>query len=314
MTATYGSRTSSRSASASQAGTTRRTSSPTTSVAAPATPPSSARASRWSRSRPATTALIPIMLAMLNRFEPTTTPRPTLFDPAASATIADDSSGASAPAAVRSPSSASGSPRCAPRTSSRRANTAAAARVATSETRNTATATGVDTSGTLAATKARVILLALLLALASPGTAAAAAGPRLLHLRVGNGSRPFAGDRALLTTVSPNGDGFRDGAVVRFRATEAATVELDALATDTADAGVLSRHVVFRTRARVRAGPGALVWTPVRGTPPRTYLLRLTVTDAGGRRRVYGAYGPGGTQNAPVVRVQGVDAGFTRRS
>src|SRR5437764_896385 len=127
-------------------------------------------------------------------------------------------------------------------------------------------------------------------------------------------SATFAGDRTLLTTVSPNGDGFRDRAVVHFRATEAATVELDALATDTAEAGVLSRRVVFRTRARVRAGPGALAWSPTRGTPPRTYLLRLTVTDARGARRVYGAYGPGGTQNAPVVRVQGVDAGFTRRS
>jgi hypothetical protein len=154
------------------------------------------------------------------------------------------------------------------------------------------------------------------LVLGSPGSAVATAtsAPRLLDLRVGDGSRPFAGDRTLLTTVSPNGDGFRDRAVVRFRASAPATVELDALATDTADAGVLSRRVVFRTRARVRAGPGSLVWSPARTTPPRTYLLRLTVTDARGRRRVYGAYGPGAPQDAPVVRVQGVDAGFTRRS
>jgi hypothetical protein len=185
--------------------------------------------------------------------------------------------------------------------------------VATSETRKTTTATGVDTGGTLAATKVRGILFALLLALGWPA-AAAAARPSLLDLRVDNGSRPFAGDRTLLTTVSPNGDGFRDRAVVHFRATEAATIQLDALSTDTADAGVLSRRIVFRTRARVRAGPGSLAWSPARGTPPRTYVLRLTVTGARGSRRVYGAYGPGGAQNAPVVRVQGVDAGFTERS
>ena len=36
--------------------------------------------------------------------------------------------------------------------------------------------------------------------------------PQLLGLRVDNGSTPFAGDSALLTTVSPNDDGFRDEA------------------------------------------------------------------------------------------------------
>src|SRR5205085_1702617 len=48
---------------------------------------------------------------------------------------------------------------------------------------------------------------------------------------------------------------------------------------------------------------------PARSTQPRTYILRRTVG-----RRVYGAYRPGGAQNAPVVRVQGIDAAFTRRS
>ncbi len=146
------------------------------------------------------------------------------------------------------------------------------------------------------------------LAVASPPA------PQLLHLRVGDGSTPFAGDRTLLTTVSPNGDGFRDAAVVRFALTAPATVELDALATDTAEAGVLSRTVVSRARTRLPAGPGSLAWTPARATPPRTYLLRLTVTGANGARRVYGAYGPGRIQDAPVVRVQGIDAGFTERS
>ena len=33
--------------------------------------------------------------------------------------------------------------------------------------------------------------------------------PHLLGLRISNGGTPFAGDTPWLTTVSPNGDGFR---------------------------------------------------------------------------------------------------------
>ena len=56
------------------------------------------------------------------------------------------------------------------------------------------------------------------------------------------------------------------------------------------------------------------MWKPARSTPPRTYILRLTVTDARGRRRVYSNPGPRGPVKAPVVRVQGIDAGFLRPS
>ena len=48
--------------------------------------------------------------------------------------------------------------------------------------------------------------------------------PALTNLRVDNGGTPFAGDKPLLTTFSPNGDGFRDRATVRFRLNEPATV------------------------------------------------------------------------------------------
>ncbi|TMK65580.1 MAG: hypothetical protein E6G60_04680 [Actinobacteria bacterium] len=134
-------------------------------------------------------------------------------------------------------------------------------------------------------------------------------GPELTDLRVSNGSAPFAGDRALLTTVSPNGDGFRDVAVVRFRLSSAATVRLAAVATQMVRAGRTGTTVVWSTTRRLPAGQDRLVWRPARSTQPRTYILRLTV---GGR--VYGAYKPNGRQNAPVVRVQGIDAAFTRRS
>ena len=70
--------------------------------------------------------------------------------------------------------------------------------------------------------------LAVLLALAAPS---------IHDLQVSNGSRPFAGDGRLLTTVSPNGDGFRDRAIVSFRLDRPATVKMDVLRTDTLQPG-----------------------------------------------------------------------------
>ncbi len=133
--------------------------------------------------------------------------------------------------------------------------------------------------------------------------------PALADLHVTNGSAPFAGDGPLLTTVSPNRDGFRDAAVVHFRLTRAATVALEIVATNMVRAGKGGTTVLWRTARRFDAGRRSLTWQPAPSTQPRTYIARLTVGH-----RVYGAYGPNGPQNAPVVRVQGVDAAFTRRS
>jgi hypothetical protein len=142
-------------------------------------------------------------------------------------------------------------------------------------------------------------------------TVAALAGPiaGLTHLGVTNGSAPFAGDRRVLTTVSPNRDGFRDAAIVHFRLSRAAVVRLDVVATNMVRAGRGGTTVVWRTERRFPAGRGRLVWRPAPSTQPRTYVLQLRVG-----RRLYGANGPGGRQDAPVVRVQGIDAGFTKRS
>src|SRR4029077_10880478 len=49
---------------------------------------------------------------------------------------------------------------------------------------------------------------------------------RLLYLHVDNGASRFAGDNRLLTTISPNGDKFRDSANVRFVLSERATVTM----------------------------------------------------------------------------------------
>ena len=137
----------------------------------------------------------------------------------------------------------------------------------------------------------------------------AAPGPQVLDLRVTNGTAPFAGDRPLLTTVSPNHDGFRDAAVVHFRLTRPATVRMEVVATNMVRAGMSGTTVVWQTSRRLGAGPGTLVWRPTRSTQPRTYVVRLRVG-----RRVYGSRGPNRRQDAPVVRVQGIDAGFTKRS
>ncbi|MEN3340901.1 MAG: hypothetical protein V7644_305 [Actinomycetota bacterium] len=160
------------------------------------------------------------------------------------------------------------------------------------------------------------LALALPLAalLAAQGAATPrAVPPRLLDLRVTNGAVPYRGDGPLLATVSPNGDGFRDAARVEFTLTAPATVELDVLQTDTLRHEGASPHVVERLRRALPGGPGRIVWRPARTTPPRTYLLSLSVSGRGGRR-VYGPSLPGTRRRAPVVRVQGIDAGFLRAS
>src|SRR4051812_32438519 len=74
-------------------------------------------------------------------------------------------------------------------------------------------------------------------------------------------------------------------------------------------AGEGGTSTVWHTSRLFGAGPGTLTWRPARSTQPRTYILRLRAGP-----QVYGGYGPNGRQDAPVVRVQGVDAAFTKRS
>ncbi|HKB20112.1 MAG TPA: N,N-dimethylformamidase beta subunit family domain-containing protein [Gaiellaceae bacterium] len=140
------------------------------------------------------------------------------------------------------------------------------------------------------------------------GLAALLAGSGGLHgVQVTNGSLPFAGDNRLLTTVSPNGDGVRDRAIVSFRLDRAAKVRLDVLRTDTLHPGRATK-TIWTTTKLLQAGRRQIVWRPARGTEPRTYVLRLTVGN-----RVYMNW-PGKRREAAVVRVQGIEAEFPRRS
>src|ERR687885_111137 len=113
------------------------------------------------------------------------------------------------------------------------------------------------------------LLLAAVLVASTPA-------PQLANLRVSDGSRPFAGDRRLLATVSPNGDGFRDRAIVSFRLTAPGTVLMEAVATETVRAGKTGTTVVWSTSRALPAGPSSLTWRPAPTTEPRTYILRLT--------------------------------------
>ena len=157
------------------------------------------------------------------------------------------------------------------------------------------------------------LLLAVALVLLATSAVVARApersAPRLLGLGVTSG-RPFAGDRRLLATVSPNGDGLRDRAVVRFRLERRATVAMHVF--------VPGKHPRGIRTIRHRFGPGrhVFVWAPRATLTPRTYLLRLMVNGPDGSRRAYGSlvHRLARVQPAPVVRVLGISAGFTRRS
>jgi hypothetical protein len=158
----------------------------------------------------------------------------------------------------------------------------------------------------------RLALLALA-ALVAAGAAHAAgrkpASPQLFDLRIDNGSTRFAGDSPLLTTVSPNDDGFRDTARIHFRLTAPAVVKMDVTRT------VKVPQVVYTLTESFGAGGHTMVWSPAANVNPRTYLVRMTVTRSG-KRTVYGspdafvARHPRGL----VVRLQGIDAGFARTS
>ena len=134
--------------------------------------------------------------------------------------------------------------------------------------------------------------------------------PQLVALSIDNGSTPFAGDTHRLTTVSPNGDGFRDVAHVSFRLREPATVTMDVTRT------VKVPHVIYTLTETIGRGPHTMTWTPQANVNPRTYLIRMTAVDQAGNRIVYGAPNAwvGRYPRGLVVRIQGIDAGFTQPS
>ena len=166
-------------------------------------------------------------------------------------------------------------------------------------------------------TKVRLSPALVLLVLVCPAAAHARPEPtpRILDLHVGNGGTPFAGDRRLLTTVSPNRDGSRDRAVVSFRLVRKATVQVEAVRTETFRIHPRFSRVVWSYKADLKPGRRHVVWKPPRSIELRTFILRITVSRKG-KKRVYGAYRPRlhSRVDAPVVRMLGVAVSFGQRS
>ena len=142
------------------------------------------------------------------------------------------------------------------------------------------------------------------------GTADARTTELLSGVSVASDGPPYAGDSTRFATVSPNGDGFRDAAVVRFRLGQPARVTLGAFASGE---GAAAPRLVGRRTVQLAAGSHSLRWQPRETLAPRTYMVRLDAVDGHGGRSTLGTLGPG-DPSAHVVRVLGLDAGFTRPS
>ena len=146
---------------------------------------------------------------------------------------------------------------------------------------------------------------------AQPGQATAAVAPKLLGFQAFTADRrPFAGDGRLVTTVSPNGDRVRRAARIRVLLTGSARVTFRVTRTDGAP------QVLHEASATLARGWHVFTWVPSPKVTPRTYLTRFEVVDAAGNRRLYGPRDArtGRVPTTPVIRVLGVDAGFTRES
>ena len=135
--------------------------------------------------------------------------------------------------------------------------------------------------------------------------------PALLqNLRVSNGGRPFGGDTPLLTTLSHSKDSPRHKAQIHFTLTEGAQVTLDVERT------TASIDEIYTRTWTLREGAHTLAWTPAPGLAARTYVLSLTTQDNASNVLTYGSPDPHVARHprAPVVRLIGVDATFTRQS
>ena len=135
--------------------------------------------------------------------------------------------------------------------------------------------------------------------------------PKITTFLAHNRSRlPFQGDNDRLTTISPNGDGVRESAKISFTLSERARVRFEVTRT------VSAPETIYELTANLPPGRNTFTWHPPKTIGARTSLVRLTATDGAGNRRTYGADNAreGRRLRSAVVRVLGVDAGFTGES
>ena len=134
---------------------------------------------------------------------------------------------------------------------------------------------------------------------------------RLLNIHARNRDRmPFQGDKKRFTTISPNGDKLRESAKIGFTLDEPAQVHFEVTRT------LSSPTAIYELWANLKPGRHTFTWFPHWSIGARTYLIRLSTLDKAGNRRTYGADNAraGRRLSSAVVRVLGVDAGFTAES
>ena len=113
-----------------------------------------------------------------------------------------------------------------------------------------------------------------------------------------------------MTTISPNGDGLREAAKISFTLSERARVHFEVTRT------ISAPETIYELTANLPPGRNTFTWQPHWSVGARTYLVRITATDGAGNRRTYGADNAreGRKLKSAVVRILGVDAGFTGES
>jgi hypothetical protein len=133
--------------------------------------------------------------------------------------------------------------------------------------------------------------------------------PHVVGLTVRGAAKRFAGDRPMFVTIAPGSQG-RDTAKVLFTLGRRARVRLDAVRT-----GIGTSTVRWTEETTLGPGAHSLAWKPAADVPVGSYVMRLTIEGNGGRR-VYGGRRPETPERAtaPVVRVLGIEAAFSRRS
>jgi hypothetical protein len=162
----------------------------------------------------------------------------------------------------------------------------------------------------------RLWLLALIVVLGlTAGAQASVSGarpaPLLSHLSVSS-ANAFGGDNALLATVSPNGDGYRDDARIRFFLRAAADVSASARSTDPTPQKLPQPQWVYHRH--LAKGWHTLLWQPQSTLAPATYVIAVR-TSTRSAASVYGRLGRRSAQPpGPIVRVLGVDAVFDKSS
>ena len=123
---------------------------------------------------------------------------------------------------------------------------------------------------------------------------------------------PYARDRRLLATVSPNADGYRDLAYIRFFLTAPAKVTIRAQSVQR-NFQRIAQPQWFVRRAMQR-GWQQVTWRPSPALEPTTYAITVWVTSGTHTVR-YGRLSLNSDLPAgPIVRILGVDANFDRSS